>query len=86
MTTKDVLLVLGGVALGYYAFKMNFMKKTKMVVGEIVSEVKDVVVDTAKVTKCEAEWTEKVGSVSRFSSPEAMEKSKSDYVKDCLTR
>jgi hypothetical protein len=86
MTAKDVLLVLGGVAVGYYAFKMNFMRKTKMVVSEIVSEVKDVVVDTAKVTKCEAEWTEKVGSISRFSSPEAMEKSKSDYVKDCLTK
>jgi hypothetical protein len=86
MTTKDVLLVLGGVAVGYYAFKMNFLKKTKMVVEEVVSEVKDVVVDTAKVTKCEAEWTEKIGSVSRFSSPEAMELSKSTYVKDCMSK
>ena len=86
MTAKDVLLVLGGVAVGYYAFKMNWMKKTKMVVEEVVSEVKDVVVDTAKVTKCEAEWTEKVGSISRFASNEARDLSKSEYVKNCLSK
>jgi hypothetical protein len=86
MTAKDVLLVLGGVAVGYYAFKMNFMKKTAIVVEEVVSEVKDAVVDTAKVTKCEAEWTEKIGSISRFASNEARDSSKSEYVKNCLSK
>jgi len=85
MTTKDVLLVLGGVALGYYAFKMNFMKKTKMVVGEIVSEVKDAVVDTAKVTKCEAEFDEKA-STMRFASKEAREEAKAVFMKECLAK
>jgi len=32
---------------------------------------------------CEQKWVDEVGSISRFSSPEAMEKSKSDYVKTC---
>ena len=86
MTTKDVLLVLGGVAIGYFAFKMNFMRKSKMVVEELVSEVKDVVVDTAKVTKCEAEWNDKVASVTRFASQQAMEESKSAYLKDCMSK
>jgi hypothetical protein len=86
MKTKDVLLVLGGVAIGYYAFKMNWMRKTKMVVEEVVSEVKDVVVDTAKVTKCEAEWNDTIGSTTRFASTEAREESKSAYVKDCMSK
>ena len=86
MTTKDVLLVLGGVAFGYYAYKMNWFQKSKMKVEELATEVKDVVVDTAKVTKCEAEWTEKVGSISRFASNEARDLSKSEYVKNCLSK
>ena len=49
-----------------FGTKMNFMKKTAIVVEEVVSEVKDAVVDTAKVTKCEAEWTEKIGSISHM--------------------
>jgi hypothetical protein len=86
MKAKDVLLVLGGVAIGYYAFKMNWMRKTKMVVEEVVSEVKDVVVDTEKATKCEAEWNDKIGSTTRFASQQAMEESKSAYVKDCMSK
>jgi hypothetical protein len=85
MTTKDVLLVLGGVAIGYYAFKMNFMKKTAMVVEEVVSEVKDAVVDTAKLTKCEAEFEEKASSM-RFASKEAREEAKAVFMKECLAK
>ena len=29
MKTKDVLLVLGGVAVGYFAYKMNWFQKSK---------------------------------------------------------
>jgi hypothetical protein len=86
MKTKDVLLVLGGVAVGYFAYKMNWFQKTKMKVEEVASDVKDVVVDTEKVAKCEKEWVENVGSVSRFSSAEEGEKSKSAYVKDCMSK
>ena len=95
MTTKDVLLVVGGVALGYYASKMNWGKNTASAVGEVatgvvdtatgvVTDVKDVVVDTTKKLECEKKWSDEIGSVSRFASAEALEKSKSDYVKTCL--
>jgi hypothetical protein len=86
MTTKDVLLVLGGVAVGYFAYKMNWFQKSKMKIEEIATDVKDVVVDTAKVTKCEAEWNDKVASVTRFASQQAMEESKSAYLKDCMSK
>jgi hypothetical protein len=46
----------------------------------------DVVVDTAKVTKCEAECNYKIGSTTRFASGQAMEESKSAYVKDCMSK
>jgi hypothetical protein len=95
MTTKDVLLVVGGVALGYWASTKKFGKNTASAVSEVatgvvgtatgvVTDVKDVVVDTAKKIECEKKWSDEIGSVSRFASPEALEKSKSDYVSTCL--
>lgn len=86
MKAKEVLLVLGGVAVGYLAFKMNWFQKTKMKVEEVATNVKEVALDAEKVAKCEKEWNEKVGSLTRFASQEAMEKSKQGYVKDCLTK
>jgi len=86
MKTKEVLLVLGGVAIGYYAYKMNWMRKSKIVVEEVVSEVKDVVVDTAKATKCEQEWNDTIGVSTRFASVEAREQSKKDYVQSCISK
>ena len=95
MTTKDVLLVVGGVALGYWASTKNWGKNTASAVSEVatgvvdtatgvVTDVKDVVVDTTKKLECEKKWSDEIGSVSRFASAEALEKSKSDYVKTCL--
>lgn len=86
MKTKDVLLVLGGVAVGYFAYKMNWFKKAKMKVEEVATDVKEVAVDTEKVAKCEKEWVDKIGSVSKFASNEALEQSKSAYVKDCMLK
>jgi hypothetical protein len=94
MKTKDVLLVVGGVALGYYASKMNWGKNTADAVGEVasgvvgtatgvVTDVKDVAVDTIKKAECEKKWQDEIGKVSRLSA-EAREKSKSEYVKTCL--
>jgi len=95
MTTKDVLLVVGGVALGYWLSTKKFGKNTASAVSEVatgvvdtatgvVTDVKDVVVDTAKKLECEKKWSDEIGSVSRFASAEALEKSKSDYVSTCL--
>ncbi len=95
MTTKDVLLLVGGVALGYMASRMNWGMKTSTGLGEVVTGVKDtatglvsdvaeVAVDTVKMAKCEKEWVEKIGSVARFPSNEAMEQSKATYIKTCM--
>jgi len=95
MKTKDVLLVIGGVALGYLASRKNWGKRTADAVGSvatgvtgvatgIVSDVKDVAVDTAKAVECEKKWTSEVGSVSKFASAEAMQSSKDAYVKNCM--
>lgn len=95
MTTKDVLLVVGGIALGYWLSTKKFGKNTASAVSEVatgvvdtatgvVTDVKDVVVDTTKKLECEKKWSDEIGSVSRFASAEALEKSKSDYVKTCL--
>ena len=95
MTTKDVLLVVGGVALGYWLSTKKWGKNTATAVGDvftgvkdtatgIVTDVKDVAVDTTKAVECEKQWVEKIGSVSRFASNEAMEQSKSAYVKTCM--
>lgn len=95
MKTKDVLLVVGGVALGYLLSTKKWGRNTATAVGNVatgvvdtatgvVTDVKDIAVDTAKAVECEKEWVEKVGSISRFASNEAMEKSKSDYVKTCV--
>lgn len=94
MKTKEVLLLVGGVALGYWASTKNWGRNTASAVEDVatgvVTDVKDVAVaigndDEAliKKIKCEKNWIKEIGSVSRL-SVEALEKSKSDYVKTCL--
>ena len=74
---------------------MNWGRNTASAVGSVatgvtgvatglVSDVKEVAVDTIKMAECEKKWGSEVGSVSRFASSEAMEQSKSEYVKNCL--
>ena len=94
MTTKDVLLVVGGVALGYYASKMNLGGKTSSGVGKVlegvkdtatglVSDVKDMAVDTVKMAECEAKLIEKT-STMRFASAKAGELFKKDFMANCM--
>lgn len=94
MTTKDVLLVVGGVALGYWLATMNYGRKTATAVGEVVTgvkdtatgvltDVKDVVVDTKKSIECEQKWSNEIGNVTRFVSDEAREESKRNYISKC---
>jgi hypothetical protein len=80
MKTKDVLLVVGGIALGYLASTKKWGKNT---VSGVVTDVKDIAVDTTKTIACEKKWQDEIGSVSRLSG-EALQKSKSDYVKTCV--
>jgi hypothetical protein len=95
MTTKDVLLVVGGVALGYYASKMNWGGKTSTGVGEVlegvkdtatglVTDVKDVAVDTVKLADCNVKLA-KATSTMRFASAEAGETFKKDFMANCMS-
>jgi hypothetical protein len=94
MTTKDVLLVVGGVALGYFASKMNWGKNTATAVGDvvtgatgvatgIVTDVKDVAVDSADLVKCTAKATEKL-STMRLGSAEATENFRKQFIEECM--
>lgn len=94
MKTKDVLLVVGGVALGYFASKMNWGKNTATAVGDagqkalgightIVSDVKDVAVDSAKLVDCTAKLSEKMATM-RLGSAEAVENFRKQFINDCM--
>ena len=94
MTTKDVLLVVGGVALGYFASRMNWGSRTATAVGDlaigvkdtatgIVSDAKDVAVDTLKMTECEAQLVKKT-STMRFASAEAGVDFRKNFLAECM--
>lgn len=94
MNTKDVLLVFGGVALGYYASKMNWGSNTATAVGEvatgvvgtatgIVTDVKDVAVDTVKLADCNVKLVQAT-STMRFASSEAGDLFKKNFLFECM--
>ena len=94
MNTKDVLLVVGGVALGYFASKMNWGKNTASAVSEVasgvvdtatgvVTDVKDVAVDTVKLADCNVKLVQAT-STMRFASAEAGESFKQSFLVDCM--
>jgi hypothetical protein len=52
---------------------------------DLAMDVKDTVVDTAKLTKCEAEWV-KFSSTARFASQEGAEQAKKDFMAKCMAK
>jgi hypothetical protein len=93
MKTKDVLLVVGGVALGYYASKMNWGKNTASAVGNVasgvvgtatgvVTDVKDVAVDTVKTAECEAKLLEQTKTIRL--TQEGMASFRTKFMAECL--
>jgi len=94
MKTKDVLLVVGGIALGYLASRKNWGSKTATAVGDvgekalgvgtaIVSDVKDVAVDTVKMADCEKKLVEAT-STMRFASAEAGANFRKEFLANCM--
>ncbi len=87
MKTKDVLLVVGGVALGYFVFKMNFGKRTASGVVNlatgVVADVKDMAVDTVKMADCEKKLIQQT-STMRFASEEAGAMFRKDFLANCM--
>ena len=94
MQTKDVLLVVGGIALGYLASRKNWGSRTATAVGDVltgvkdtatglVSDAKDVAVDTVKMTECEAQLVKKTATM-RFASAEAGVDFRKNFLAECM--
>lgn len=94
MKTKEVLLVVGGVALGYFLATKKFGKRTATALGDVatgvkdtatgvVADVKDVAVDTVKMAECEKKLVEAT-STMRFASAEAQDSFKKSFLADCM--
>jgi hypothetical protein len=86
MQTKDVLLVVGGVALGYLASRMNWGSRTATAVGDlatgVISDVKDVAVDTVKLAECEKKLIEETSTMKM--PPEAMATFRKNFLDTCM--
>ena len=87
MQTKDVLLVVGGVALGYLASRMNWGSRTATAVGDlatgVVDDVKNVAVDTVKMAECEKKLIEAT-STMKFASAEAGATFRKNFLDTCM--
>ena len=93
MKSKNLLWFGLGIAIGYVFMKKNWGNKIVRPIADtalqattdLAMDVKDTVVDTAKVTKCEAEWV-KFSSTTRFASQEGAEKAKKDFMAKCIAK
>jgi hypothetical protein len=86
MQTKDVLLVVVGVALGYLASRMNIGSRTATAVGDlatgVVDDVKDVAVDTVKMAECQKKLSEALMTVKLEAG--AMDSFKKNFLAECM--
>jgi hypothetical protein len=93
MKSNNLLWFGLGIAIGYVFMKKNWGNKivrpiadTALQAGtDLAMDVKDTVVDTAKLTKCEAEWV-KFFSTARFASEEGAEQAKKDFMAKCMAK
>jgi hypothetical protein len=91
MDSKNLLYFALGLGIGYVFTKKNWTTKVVEPIAdtvieatkEVVLDVKDTVVDTAKATKCEAEWV-KFSSTARFGSKEGAEQARKDFMAKCM--
>lgn len=91
MKATNVLWFGLGLGIGYVFMKKDWSRKVVEPIAETVLEatkevaidVKDTVVDTAKATKCEADWV-KFSSTARFGSKEGAEQARKDFMAKCM--
>ena len=88
MKTNEILLVVGGVSLGYLASRMNYGNITSKAVGDlatgVVADVQEVAVDTVKMVECEKNL--QVALMTVKLPPEAMDLFKKDFLADCMAK
>lgn len=87
MIERNKLIVIGVLGLlAYYLYDRN--RKLRLVsdlkAGADTDFVQEIVDDKESI--CKKEWEQKIGSVSRFISAEARDKSQSSYVASCLNK
>ena len=82
---KDLLLVAGGVALGYLIFTKDLFKRAKQGTKDILSGAEEGVKDLVnpKQSECEKKWKEFAQTV-KASSPEALEEMRVSFMSSCL--
>ena len=73
MSTKEVLFLVGGLALGYLAWKQFSKGGSTTIVGDEMA---------SKVADCQAQLLEKTKLMR--TSAESLEKFKSDFMAECL--
>lgn len=85
MKTKDLLLLGGGIALGYLIFTKDLFKRVKEGTKDVLSGVEEGVTEVVnpKQAECEKAWNEQVKTI-RPTSQEALEKMKKDFMSTCL--
>jgi hypothetical protein len=84
MKTKDLLLLGGGVALGYLIFTKDLFKRVKEGAKDVLSGVEEGVTEVVnpKQAQCEKEW-EKQAQLIR-APKEQLEKMKQEFMSSCL--
>jgi hypothetical protein len=93
MTSTNLLWFGLGMAIGYVFIKKDWgtrvvkpIAETALQAGkDLAVDVKDTVLDTAKMTKCEADWLE-IAKVSKFGSKESADKAKKDFMASCMAK
>ena len=74
-------------AIGYFASRMNWGSRTATAVGDlatgVVSDIKDVAVDTVKMAECEKNLIEETMTM-RFDSAEAGAMFRKDFLAKCM--
>ena len=93
MKSNNLLWFGLGIAIGYVFMKKNWGNKIVRPIAEtalqagkdLAVDVKDTVLDTAKMTKCEADWLE-IAKLSKFGSTEMADKAKKDFMDSCMAK
>lgn len=90
MKTGEVLGFGLGFLIGYTAVKMDWGKKLKPLAsttvntaGLLASDVKNVAVDTVKMSKCEIAWNEN-SKMARYASAEAYNNAHNTFIEKCM--
>jgi|LakMenEpi03Aug12_release.lakeMendotaPanAssembly.Ray.scaffolds.fasta_scaffold939718_2 hypothetical protein len=95
MTTKEVLLLVGGVALGYFLSTKKFGQRTSTGLGEVFTGVKDTATglisdvaevgkDTIKMAECEKKLIEQTSTMKL--SQEAQDSFRKTFLADCMAK